>query len=132
MEKKIIIICSIAIATVLVILTGMGIFLYGIYDEHFKLITPSDFDEEWIIGKNSTEIIKKYGEFDIHPREIQDGSYYSVACGYSYKKIKHVIRDVIFDLQPYSADEKIEYCMIYFDENGIAYQVNKNWLSPGI
>ena len=88
----------------------------------FCLTSCSRYDEDWIIGKTSSEIVEKYGEFDLcfGKTELRaDGNYYNGACGYMTKKIDPGI---------YPSDE---YYMIYFDEEGKAYKVEPSWYQKG-
>lgn len=93
------------------------LFLCALY-----LTSCSRYDEDWIIGKTSTEIVEKYGEFDLCFGKTElgaDGNYYNGACGYMTKKI---------DPEIYPSDE---YYMIYFDEEGKAYKVEPSWYQKG-
>ena len=86
------------------------------------LTSCSRYDEDWILGKTSSEIVEKYGEFDLcfGGTELRaDGNYYDGACGYVTKEI---------DPEIYPSDE---YYMIYFDEEGKAYKVEPSWYQKG-
>jgi len=78
------------------------------------------YNDSWIIGKNETQIIDRYGAFDEY---IEIGFSDEFERGY-------LVKPVTYD--PWFHDPIApEYYMIYFDENGIAYDVGieeeKNW-----
>lgn len=76
------------------------------------------YDEKWIIGKTYSEILDKYGEFDIYsyPERIIDGMCYNAGCGYLTK-----------EGQPgFLGTPPDEFYMIYFDSNGLAYEVEED------
>ncbi len=90
------------------------------------LTSCSRYDEDWIIGKTSSEIVEKYGEFDLcfGKTELRaDGNYYNGACGYVTK-----ISRSILGMETYPSDE---YYMIYFNEEGKAYKVEPSWYQKG-
>ena len=73
------------------------------------------YDEKWIIGKNYSQIVERYGEFD----EIFRDS--AINAGfYLYK-----YRD-FFSRQLY----KPWYHIIYFSPNGIAVEVSSGFYTP--
>ena len=64
--------------------------------------------DSWIIGKNSDQIQKIYGEFHQKGRSVnQDGLYYDCACGY------YTIKN----------ENGFTLYKIFFDSNGIAYKI---------
>ena len=48
------------------------------------------YDIDWIIGKNSDEIVEKYGDFDTvsMPKSHIDGLYHNSSCSYVIKEKK--------------------------------------------
>ena len=101
-KRKTILITS---AIILAIIIFAGIYWY-IHPTHYL------YNDRWIIGKNETQIIDRYGAFD----KLVDISYNDkFERGYC---VKNETRDMWFgDIIP------PEYYMIYFDENGVAYDV---------
>ena len=80
------------------------------------------FDEEWIIGKNSSEIEEKYGKFDfLSVDRKSDGKIYRGKAGYLTKE-EHT---------GYLGTDPEEFYVIYFDSDGIAYKTQKNYMRPG-
>ena len=69
------------------------------------------YKEENIIGLTSSEIVKKYGDFDRKQGTPDtEGVYRNCACGYLTKEAN---KGVLGTTPP-------EYFMIYFDSDGIA------------
>lgn len=90
----------------------------------FFLTSCTQYNTEWIIGKTSSEIEKRYGIFDQAPTspEFQkDGNYISCRCGYTTKE-EHV---------GFLGTDPTEYFVIYFDSEGKAYKVIEDWVVPG-
>lgn len=87
------------------------------------LTACSRFNENWIIGKTSTEIEEKYGAFDAADpdKKNEEGNYVSARCGYLTRE-----KQVGF-LGTYPE----EYFMIYFDKEGKAYDITHPWYVPG-
>ncbi len=72
----------------------------------FCACTPkTEYDESLIIGRRSSAVIEKYGEFDLvlDPQKLIDGEYRNISCGY--------------------LTAEGEYFMISFDQNGIAFKI---------
>ncbi len=90
-------------------------------DKIVRTVENSKYDENLIIGKGYSEIKEKYGEFDIVNKGTDDGlMFYDAQCGYLTKK---EAKDAIFnDVIPE------EYLMIYFNADGIAYKVERNYI----
>ena len=83
--------------------------------------SDSKYDTEWIIGRSSTEVIEKYGEFDCtHMPAGEDGLYRS-KCGYTIKEPQKGF----FGTSP----EVLFY--ISFDENGIAVACEEGYRPGG-
>ena len=80
------------------------------------------YNENWIIGKTYSEIIERYGEFDIclAPSLLLDGECYNTGCGYLTKQ-PNAPYDSVHD----------EFYMIYFDSYGLASSVKENYMRPG-
>ena len=86
------------------------------------LIVARKYDKEWIIGKTSSEIQERYGEFELILCDLcvnEDGNYCKTGCGYMTKKWSDI------------ATAKDEFFMIYFDANGFAYEFKENYPRPG-
>lgn len=83
------------------------------------------YDTEWIIGKKSSEIVERYGEFDAFsmPREDRfiDGEWRSASCGYITFK----------GTAGFLGTPPNEYYMIVFDSEGKACIVHTDWVLPG-
>lgn len=73
-----------------------------------------DYDPDWIIGKNSAEIQKRYGAFDFCNAEASDDGLVRdcVATYYIRKDAKQLFGDPLPDIKFH----------IWFDETGIAYK----------
>ena len=100
-RKTILITSAITLAIIIIV----GIYWY-MHPTHYL------YNDRWIIGKNETQIIDRYGAFD----KLVDISYNDkFERGYC---VKNETRDMWFG-SPIPA----EYYVIYFDENGIAYDV---------
>ena len=81
------------------------------------------YDDEWILGKTSSEIEKKYGSFDYlynNPDQIE-GNYYNGGCAYLTKE----------ERVGFLGAHPEEYYMIFFNPEGKAYKVVKKWYVPG-
>lgn len=117
-ERKFNIFCVILLV-VLVLLLVIWLF-FG--TEISRWFAALKFDEDWIIGKNSSEIEEKYGKFDfLAVDKRSDGKIYRGAAGYLTKE-KHV---------GYLGTDPEEFYAIYFDSDGIAYKTEKNYMRPG-
>ena len=102
MNKTLKILLCIAVAIAL-----LGAFIFAIY----KMDNPYDPDD--FMGLTYQEIIEHYGEFDVcRGWDAKNGLYR--ACGYMVKP-KRV---------GYLGTEPPEYFMIYFNEEGVAYECN--------
>ena len=81
------------------------------------------YKEKHIIGRTSSEIVELYGEFDwffgSDLRVDENGNYCSGACGY---KIGEMNREVY---------PSPMYYMIWFDDEGKAYEIDDIWYIPG-
>jgi len=99
-EKPFIIICVIALVAVII-----GAMYWSSHS------TDYEYDDEWIIGKNEYQVIERYGEFDIQFDENGRGGF---SRGYCVKPMSY---DKLFGEPIWP-----EYYMIYFDEQGIAYE----------
>ena len=87
----------------------------------FSGCTNSRYDSEWIIGKTSSEVIEKYGEFDCtHMPAGEDGLYRS-KCGYTIKEPQKGFWG--------TSPEILFY--ISFDENGIAVACEEGYRPGG-
>jgi hypothetical protein len=84
----------------------------------FISCSSNRFDEDWIIGKTYSEIVSKYGEFDIcsYPERVVNGMCYGATCGYKTKE----------RITGFLGSSSDEYYMIIFDSEGFAYKVRKN------
>ena len=117
-ERKFCIFSNILIV-VLVLFLVIG-FIWGTEIERW--FAALKFDEDWIIGKNSSEIEEKYGEFDFLAVDREsDGKIYRGKAGYLTKE-KYV---------GYLGTDPEEFYVIYFDSDGIAYKTQKNYMRPG-
>ena len=76
------------------------------------------FDVNWMIGKNSNEIQKRYGVFDNNNIPDQEKTYIDAVGMYLTGKS---VSDLSFKLFLRPVND--EYIYIYFDSNGIAYKV---------
>ena len=76
------------------------------------------FDVNWMIGKNSNEIQKRYGVFDNNNIPDQEKTYRDAVGMYLTGKS---VSDLSFKLFLRPVND--EYIYIYFDSNGIAYKV---------
>lgn len=86
------------------------------YSKHFD--TTFLFDVNWMIGKNSNEIQKRYGVFDNNNIALQEKTYIDAVGMYLTGK---GVSDLSFKLFLRPVND--EYIYIYFDSNGIAYKV---------
>lgn len=77
------------------------------------------YDEDWIIGKTYYEVIEKYGDFDL--QYSTDAQGVNCACGYLTGTNLSNLWEELPD----------EFFMIYFDDDGVAYRVEKNVPRPG-
>lgn len=78
-------------------------------------VLPKQYNAEWIIGKTADEIIERYGEFDRTMAKeygIREGAYLTKAEG----------RLPLGDVDP------AEYYVIYFNSDGYACAVEKNYV----
>lgn len=78
-------------------------------------VLPKQYNAEWIIGKTADEIIERYGEFDRTMAKeygIREGAYLTKAEG----------RLPLGDVDP------AEYYVIYFNSDGLACAVEKNYV----
>ncbi len=65
------------------------------------------------IGLTAPQIVEKFGEFDFKPGEKPgDGLYRDCRCGYLVTKADYSFLGERYD----------EFFLIWFDENGVAYQ----------
>lgn len=90
----------------------------------FFCTSCTQYDTEWIIGKTSSEIEKRYGIFDNAPTspEFQkDGNYINSRCGYIAKE----------EYVGFFGTYPNEYFVIYFDSEGKAYKIIEDWVVPG-
>ena len=87
----------------------------------FSGCTNSRYDSEWIIGKTSSEVIEKYGEFDCAHMPAGEGGLYRSKCGYTIKEPQKGF----FGTSP----EVLFY--ISFDENGIAVACEEGFRPGG-
>ncbi len=87
------------------------------------LTACSRYDEEWIIGKTSSEIEERYGSFDyiMENEQFPDGSESCRRCAYLIKKE----RVGFFGTDP------TEYFLIVFDADGKAQSIESPWYVPG-
>lgn len=83
----------------------------------------STYDNNFIIGKTSSEIEEKYGDFDYtsNPQNLRDGNYFKCKCAYKTKEEK----------VGFLGTDPAEYYAIVFDEDGIAISVYEKWFVPG-
>lgn len=66
MVKKILGVVIIIIVVAFLLLVGlMIVLLYAFGADPYENVDFSMYDHEWIIGKTETEVIEKYGEFDL-------------------------------------------------------------------
>ncbi len=82
------------------------------------------YDEQWILGKSSSEIEEKYGSFDYfygNPDCRLDGNYYNGGCAYIVKE----------ENVGFLGTSPSEYYMIYFSSDGKAYRIEEKWIVPG-
>ena len=79
------------------------------------------YKEKHIIGHTSSEIVERYGEFEqfYHGEFRDDGNYYNGACGYK-------IGEKNMEVYPSPM-----YYMIWFDDEGKAYEIDDSWYIPG-
>jgi len=76
------------------------------------------YDEKWIIGKTSDEIMERYGKFDIvMNKPSEDGLYRNQRCGYKTKSG--------------NIDWYDEFYMISFNSQGVAYLIEEDVCRPG-
>ena len=110
---------SVILLVVLVLLLVICLF-FG--TEISRWFAALKFDEDWIIGKKSSEIEEKYGKFDIGmSNQTENGIIVDGKAGYLTKE-KHV---------GYLGTDPEEFYAIYFDSDGIAYKTEKNYIRPG-
>jgi len=91
---------------------------------HLSSCSGYKYKDDWILGKTSSEIEEKYGEFYLSPTDseyIKDGNYVSCACAYKIRE-----KRVGF----MGTDPEMFY-RIYFDADGKAYKVDDEWYIPG-
>ena len=77
-------------------------------------VLPKQYNAEWIIGKTADEIIERYGEFDRTMAKeygIREGAYLTKAERTGFLGI-----------------EPAEYYVIYFNSDGYACAVEKNYI----
>ncbi len=71
------------------------------------------YDEDWILRKTEAEITERYGDFD--------SRYGESGRGYLTREAR----------VGYLGTDPAEYFMIYFDDEGKAYEVKYPWYVPG-
>ena len=77
--------------------------------------SPKPYDPNDFIGLTSTQIIEKFGRFDqLTMPASPDGLYRNCGCGYIVTPAQ----------KGYLGTTPPELFVIYFDENGIAYECN--------
>lgn len=83
------------------------------------------YDTEWIIGKKSSEIVERYGEFDAFSMTREDrfidGEWRNASCGYK----------TFEGTAGFLGTPPDEYYMIVFDSEGKACRVNTDFVLPG-
>lgn len=85
-------------------------------------LVAGKYDKDWMLGKTSSEIENRYGKFDLLKSRYsinEKGDYIKCGCGYITKKVGK------------NASKDDEFFMIYFDENGVAYEFKENYPRPG-
>lgn len=75
-----------------------------------------EFDTEWIVGKNSKQIIEKYGEFDLVRYESIDDV---IIGGKKNDTGLYVDTSCFYIIEKFEGEEDLRL-KINFDENGIA------------
>ena len=105
-------ICAMLLITVMLLTSLTSCVFFKRMELTVKSVWKHVIDKEflyidsWIIGKNSDQIQKLYGEFDKKGKSInQDGLYYDCVCGYYTRK----------------NENGFKLYLIYFDSDGIAY-----------
>lgn len=74
-------------------------------------LTSCGYNESWIVGKTSEQVIERYGDFESYTATIgEDGLYRSGACFYKLKPAR----------KGYFGTDYGTHLCIWFDENGIA------------
>lgn len=79
-----------------------------------SIIIPKQYNKNWILGKTADEIVDRYGEFDrtfTKEYEIREGAYLTKAERIGYLGIVPA-----------------EYYVIYFNTDGYACAVEKNYV----
>ncbi len=123
--KKALIIILVFLSIYFIIASGIASlgrqFLFNTLEDFCTWTENIKYNEDWIVGKGSAEIIKKYGEFDIvQKRTTVDGDFYGALCGYRTKK---ETSDFIFnDIIPE------EFFVIYFNSDNVAYDTERNYI----
>jgi hypothetical protein len=81
------------------------------------------YNKDWIIGKTSAEIEKRYGNFTIYSAEpdTETGLFYSCMCGYQTQRRRVGYLGTIPD----------KFYVIYFGNDGRAFDVDEEWYVPG-
>ena len=80
-----------------------------------SIIIPKQYNSKWILGKTANEIIERYGEFDrasTNEYGIREGAYLTKGEGWL----------PLGDVSP------AEYYVIYFNSEGYACAVEKNYV----
>ncbi len=85
----------------------------------FRIDYSYKYDEEWIIGKTIEEVTEKYGEF------------YRFGPGESLRDYPNSSMGLYLTKADNYKEAYNRYIAIYFDENGIARIVKKNYFIPG-
>lgn len=87
----------------------------------FPGCSNNKYDSEWIVGKDSSEVRERYGEFDCTYMPISEDGLYRSRCGYTIKEPKvgflGTSPEVLF--------------FISFDENGIAVECEEGYRPGG-
>ena len=85
-------------------------------------LKPLKYDEDWIIGKTSIEIVNKYGEFDCELMPVsEDGFFKKCRCGYTIKEPQ----------TGYLGTSPEILYFITFDKNGVAIECTEGYRPGG-
>ena len=98
--------------TLIVVIVSVVLWVTVLIYGAIRILNAPKYDEEWIIGKTSTEIWQKYGRFDLEP----DSSYKNCEGNYCNCTCVYIIEDNV------SRKEIDEAIKIYFDSEGLAYK----------
>lgn len=83
---------------------------------------PLKYDEDWIIGKTSIEIVNKYGEFNCEEMPVcEDGLFRQCRCGYTIEEPR---------VGYLGTSPEVLY-FITFDKNGVAIECEKGYRPGG-